>query len=208
MVKQNRYYDRNSKINWHRTTDRQNKINKTIDTTQIKINLFMTEDIEDIEIAFRKLQQALLADSEEQWDKIINNKSKLKSNIETPDRIYIRVCGEIVIDRHSPTFNAIEYLVATYDNANIRITIDASKNHVRGHIHIGIREDKYHSASIAIDDGTILNNSGNIADWKVRKITDWVLENRQILEKIYRCINAWGDTVNADKRKNKLPDIE
>lgn len=168
----------------------------------------MTEDIKDIEVTFRKLQQALLADSEEQWDTIINDKSELEKKQDSANRIHIRVCGEIIIDRNSATSDRIEFLVATYDNDNIRITIDASGNHGRAHIHIGIRQDKYHSASIAIDDGTILNNTGNIADWKVRKIADWVRDNRQILEKIYRCINPWGNAPSAEKRKNKLTDIE
>jgi hypothetical protein len=166
----------------------------------------MEEDIQDIEIALRKLQQALQADSEDQWNYIINNEFDPEKNNDTPNRIHIRVYGEVLIEKHSSTSHIIRYLLATYDN--IRITIDASRNHGRAHIHIGIKEDKYHSASIAIDDGTILNNTGNIADWKVRKIAEWVRDNKQILEKIYRCINPWGDTSSADKRKNKLTDFK
>lgn len=168
----------------------------------------MNKDIKEIEITFIKLQQALLSDSEEEWDRIINDKSEIEKKPESQNRIHIRVCGEIIIGKNSGTSGAIEFLVATYDNDNIRITIDASRNHGRAHIHIGIRKDKFHSASIAIDDGTVLNNTGNIADWKVRKITDWVRNNRQILEKIYRCINPWGDLSSAEKRKNRLTDID
>jgi hypothetical protein len=42
----------------------------------------------------------------------------------------------------------------------------------------------------------------------VRKIADWVLDNSQILEKMYRCINPWGDTESADKRKKKLKEFD
>ena len=168
----------------------------------------MTKDIKDIELAFRKLQQAMLTDSEDDWDSIINVESQIENNPESTNRIHIRIYGEFIIDSQSGISNAIEFLIATYDNDNIRITIDASRNHTRTHIHIGIKQDKYHSISIAIDDGTVLNNTGNIASWKVKKIVDWVHENREILEKIYRCINPWGDTASAEKRKNSLTDID
>jgi hypothetical protein len=168
----------------------------------------MNEDIQDIEIALIKLQQALLGETKEQWDELINGEYELRSDLDSTNRIHIRVCGEIVIDKQSATSDMIEYLVATYDNSNIRITIDASRNHGRAHIHIGIKKDKYHSASIALDDGTILNNTGNISDWKVKKIIDWVKNNRQLLEKIYRCINPWGEKASADKRRGKLPDVD
>lgn len=168
----------------------------------------MSENIKDNEVAFRKLRRALLTDSEEEWDRIVNDESEIGNNQDSINRIYIKVCGKLIIDKQSETSNAIEFLVTTYDNDNIRITIDASRNHGRAHIHIGIRRDNYHSASIAIDNGTVLNNTGNIADWKVRKLTDWVRDNRQILEKIYRSINPWEDTTSAEKRKTRLPDID
>jgi hypothetical protein len=151
----------------------------------------------------------LLTDNEEQWDKAINNESYEDfSNDHFPETIHVRVCGEILLTQHSSQDKVIRYLVVKYDNDNIRITIDTSQNHGRSaHIHIGIKEDKYHSASIAINDGTILNNTGKIADWKIKRIVDWIADNRQILEKMYRCINLWGDTPSADKQKDKLSDI-
>jgi hypothetical protein len=74
----------------------------------------MINDIKNIEIALRKSQEALLVDSENQWDEIINGKSELNNNSDSPNRIYIRVCGQIVIDKHSKTSERIEYLVTTY----------------------------------------------------------------------------------------------
>jgi hypothetical protein len=165
----------------------------------------MKDDIEDIEITLRKLQLALNVETVEEWDKIINDTYELENNQDSDSRIYIRFCGETILDRHSKTSNAIEFLVAIY--GNIRITIDTSRNHGRPHIHIGIKKDKYHSASIAIDNGEIINNSGNIDNWKVNKILDWVKNNKTIIEKIWRCVNTWGDSDSAEKRKNKLNNI-
>ncbi len=174
----------------------------------IQNSSFMTNEIKDIELAISKLLQAINTDSEDHWDSIINIESEIENIPASANRIHIRTYGEFIIDSQSGISTAIEFLIATYDNDNIRITIDASRNHTRSHIHIGIKQDKYHSISIAIDDGTILNNTGNIASWKVKKIVDWVCENREIIEKIYRCINPWGDTASAEKRKNRLADID
>jgi hypothetical protein len=166
------------------------------------------KELEEIFDAIEKFRDALLiADTEKYWDEIINVGVTFNTNQEKIDQIYLSACTDAVLNRNS-TPSHISYIVATYDDNNIKITIDVSGNHGRPHVHIGIRKDNFHSVSIAIDNGTILNNSGNIPDWKIRKIVEWVLSNEQLIKKIYRCINPWGDTESADKRKNKLPDID
>ncbi len=168
----------------------------------------MKEDIKSLKFSLIALQATLELDCVEHRKITISRKKDSKINAKPAKRIFVKIYSEIAIGNNSSQRYITKYLVATYDKLNIRITIDASKNHGRPHIHIGIRQDKYHSASIAIDNGTILNNTGNIADWKVRKIVEWANENKLILEKIYRCVNTWGDSPSADKRQKKLKSLE
>jgi hypothetical protein len=168
----------------------------------------MKEDIKSLKFSLIALQATLKVDSLENRKITISQKKGSKINTTPAKRIFVKIYSEIAIDNNTSQTYLTKYLVATYDKLNIRITIDASKNHGRPHIHIGIRQDKYHSASIAIDNGNILNNTGNIAEWKVRKIIEWANENKHILEKIYRCVNTWGDSPSADKRQKKLKRLE
>lgn len=164
-------------------------------------------ELQEIEKELRQFFNALLSENELEWDNKIQNFFENINEEESYYTINVSIRGDIIIDKRSTKLELFRYLVATYDFNNIKITIDASGNHQRAHIHIGIKSDNYHSATIAIDNGEILVSSGSIDAWKVTKIVEWVIENKQVLDKIFRCINPWGDVTSADKRKNKLGDI-
>ena len=173
--------------------------------TDVSGNFYMDRELEDIRNALTTLSEALTSETEEEWDKIINSKKEDNNKKDNLVEICVRIYGELILRRDGSSINATRFLVATYDN--IKITIDNTNNHKRPHIHIGIKKDKYHSASIAIDNGDILNNTRSIPDWKVKRIIKWMTENKEVIEKIYRCINPWGDVESAERRTNKLNDL-
>jgi len=163
----------------------------------------MQDETIEIKRALRNLTEALLTDGELEWDNAICSDDLSQ---DPSEEIRLRIYGGIVTT-HNSYDDAIGFLVASYDSGRIKITIDTSKNHGRAHIHIGIKQDKYHSASIALDNGEVMSNTGNIDQWKINKIINWVNTNQAILKKIWRCVNTWGDAKSAERRKNRLSDI-
>lgn len=147
----------------------------------------------------------LSAETEKQCSQIFNEAKARELYLEdTP--LHARICQEYVFAKGNLNNHEIKYMVGTFDDGNLKITIDASKNHSRPHIHIGHKKN-HHAISISIDEVSILIDSGDIASWKVARIVEWVIENKEVLNKIWRCIQPWGDTTSADKRKSKLTDL-
>lgn len=95
---------------------------------------------------------ALKAESVEELQKNVAEEIELKKSIFSIEKIN---SNDLVI----------EYLVAKYDNDKIHITIDGSRNHSSPHIHIGVKADKYHTATIIINTGEVIVNSETIAAW-------------------------------------------
>ena len=89
-----------------------------------------------------------------------------------------------------------KYLVLNYEQ--IKLRIDASKNHSRPHIHLDYGKN-FHAASIAIDSGEIL--IGTIPGKYSKTILEWVNKNREILNKIWVALR---EGQNPDKHKLEL----
>ena len=164
----------------------------------------MENELLEFERFLSILSQLLSANNAEHCDQIFKDANS--DDYRQGDRpLHIRICQEYVFIPRKHASYEIQFMVGTFDNGNLKVTIDGSQNHARPHIHIGHKEN-YHAVSIALDDISILIDSGDIASWKVGRIVEWVFENQEVLNKMWRCIQPWGDTTSANKRKSKLTD--
>jgi hypothetical protein len=165
----------------------------------------MKNELTELQSIISVLMQLLSSESEEHCNQILKGAKLREFQLEkTP--LHIRICQEYVFIGEQQSNHEIKYMIGTFDNGNLKITIDGSKNHARPHIHIGHKKN-HHAVSIAIDEVIVLIDSGDIAGWKVGRVVEWIIENKEVLNKIWRCIQPWGDTNSADKRKSKLTDL-
>jgi hypothetical protein len=117
---------------------------------------------------------------EEDLDIILAELNILKAKLNFLDKISQQESGDI--ER--------KYLLLSRDN--VKIKMDANKNHSRPHIHVdyGIQ---FHAVSIAIDSGEVM--VGTIPTKYLNFVQNWVIKNQSILLKIW---NALRSSENPD----------
>ena len=83
-----------------------------------------------------------------------------------------------------------KYLVLKYEN--LKVKIDACKNHKRPHLHVDYGST-FHAISIAIDTCEVL--AGSLPSKYLNKIQPWVIKNQEPLQKIW---DALMNSANPD----------